>query len=50
MALPPILVLGTFIGFPIGLAFLFSIGFTGGLNEVLSIIGQDVRGRDGKFR
>jgi ABC-type spermidine/putrescine transport system permease subunit I len=49
MALPPILVLGTFIGFPIGLAFLFSIGFTGGLNEVLSIIGQDVRGRDGKL-
>lgn len=49
MALPPILVLGTFIGFPIGLAFLFSVGFTGGLNEVLSIIGQDVRGRDGEL-
>ena len=49
MALPPILVLGTFIGLPIGLAFFLSIGYTGGLNEVISIIGQDVRARDGKL-
>jgi len=49
MALPPILVLGIFIGLPIGLAFFLSIGYTGGLNEVISIIGQDVRGRDGKL-
>ena len=49
MALPPILVLGIFIGFPIVLAFLLSIGYTGGLNEVISIIGQDVRARDGKL-
>ena len=49
MALPPILVLGTFIGLPIGLAFFLSLGYTGGLNEVISIIGQDVRARDGKL-
>ena len=49
MALPPILVLGVFIGFPIVLAFFLSIGYTGGLNEVISIIGQDVRARDGKL-
>ena len=49
MALPPILVLGLFIGFPIGLAFFLSIGYTGGLNEIISIIGQDVRSREGKL-
>lgn len=42
MALPPVLVLLTFVGFPIILAFAFSLGHTGGLNQVLSIIGQDI--------
>jgi len=42
MALPPVLVLLTFVGFPIILAFAFSLGHTGGLNLVLSIIGQDI--------
>ena len=41
--------LGLFIGFPIGLAFFLSIGYTGGLNEIISIIGQDVRSREGKL-
>ncbi len=42
MALPPVLVLLTFVGFPIILAFAFSLGHTGGLNQVLSLIGQDI--------
>ena len=44
-----VLLCAIFIGFPIGLAFFLSIGYTGGLNEIISIIGQDVRSREGKL-
>ena len=42
MALPPVLVIILFVGLPILVAFAFSIGYTGGPNEVISIIGQDI--------
>ena len=42
MALPPVLVVLCFVGVPIFIAFSFSLGFTGGPNEVISIIGQDI--------
>ena len=42
MALPPVLVIILFVGLPIIVAFAFSIGYTGGPNRVISIIGQDV--------
>lgn len=42
MALPPILLILLFVGFPIVLAFAFSVGFTGGLNRTISVIGQNV--------
>ena len=42
MALPPVLVVILFVGLPILVAFLFSIGYTSGPNRVISIIGQDV--------
>lgn len=42
LSAPPVLVLLGFVGFPILLAFAFSLGHTGGLNEVISIIGQEV--------
>lgn len=42
MALPPVLVVIFFVGLPIFIAFLFSIGYTSGPNRVISIIGQDV--------
>jgi ABC-type spermidine/putrescine transport system permease subunit I len=42
MALPPVLVIILFVGVPIFVAFIFSIGYTGGPNRVISIIGQDV--------
>jgi len=42
MALPPILLIMGVVGLPILLAFAFSLGFTGGLNSVVSIIGLDV--------
>ena len=42
MALPPVLVVILFVGLPIFVAFLFSIGYTSGPNRVISIIGQDV--------
>ena len=42
MALPPVLVIIVFVGLPIFVAFIFSIGFTGGPNRVISIIGQDI--------
>ena len=46
MSLPPVLVLLTFVGFPIVLAFAFSLGHTGGLNEIISIIGQEIYPKD----
>ena len=42
MALPPVLVVILFVGVPIFVAFIFSIGYTGGPNRVISIIGQDI--------
>ncbi|MEA5456293.1 sugar ABC transporter permease [Sinomonas sp. JGH33] len=42
MALPPILLIALFIGVPIVLAFGFSLGFTGGLNHTIALIGQNV--------
>lgn len=42
MALPPILLILLFVGFPIVLAFAFSIGFTGGLNRTIAAIGLNV--------
>ena len=42
MALPPILVILTFVGFPIYTALTFSLGHTGGFNEIPALIGQDV--------
>ena len=42
MALPPVLVVILFVGLPIFVAFIFSIGYTGGPNRVISIIGQDI--------
>ena len=53
MALPPLLVVFCFVGFPILVAFTFSLGFTSGLNRVLSIIGQEIHEKDnwwGTFR
>jgi ABC-type spermidine/putrescine transport system permease subunit I len=42
MALPPIVLILAFVGFPITLALAFSLGFTGGLNSVVSSIGLNV--------
>ncbi|WP_334172969.1 ABC transporter permease, partial [Sinomonas sp.] len=42
MALPPIALIALFIGLPIVLAFGFSLGFTGGLNRTIAVIGQNV--------
>ncbi|MEO8829953.1 ABC transporter permease subunit [Lapillicoccus sp.] len=42
MALPPILLILFFVGFPIALALAFTLGFTGGLNSVVSTIGLNV--------
>ncbi len=42
MALPPVLVIIFFVGVPIFVAFIFSIGYTGGPNRVISILGQDI--------
>lgn len=42
MALPPIVLVALFVGFPVVVAFGFSLGFTGGLNQIVSMIGQHV--------
>jgi ABC-type sugar transport system permease subunit len=42
MALPPIIFISVFVGFPIVLAFGFSIGLVGGLNSTAALIGQGV--------
>ena len=49
MALPPILLVVTFVGFPIVLAVGFSLGFNGGLNSVAASIGLNVHGADNWF-
>lgn len=46
MALPPILLILIFVGFPIILAVGFSLGFTGGLNSVAATIGLNVHSAD----
>lgn len=46
MALPPILLIALFVGFPIVLAFGFSIGLNGGLNRTIATIGQNVHESD----
>ncbi len=42
LALPPIIFISVFVGFPILLAFGFSIGLVGGLNSTVALIGQGV--------
>lgn len=42
LALPPILVVLLFVGFPVVLAFGLSLGFTGGLNTIVAMIGLNV--------
>ena len=46
MALPPILLILFFVGFPIVLALGFTLGFTGGLNSVVSTIGLNIHHAD----
>lgn len=46
MALPPILVILAFVGFPIYTALTFSLGHTGGFNEIPALIGQDIVQKD----
>jgi len=46
MSLPPVLILLGFIGFPILLAFSFSLGHTSGPNEIISLIGQEIYEKD----
>ena len=46
MALPPIVLIVLFVGFPIVLAVAFSLGFTGGLNSVVATIGLNVHHAD----
>lgn len=42
MASPPIIVLVLFVGIPVVLAVLFSLGYTGGLNQIAAQIGMNV--------
>ncbi len=42
LALPPVLLILFFIGLPIILALAFIFGFTGGLNKIIAIIGQEI--------
>ncbi|MCI1660075.1 ABC transporter permease [Bifidobacterium psychraerophilum] len=42
MAMPPIVVLVLFVGAPVVLAILFSLGYTGGLNQIAAEIGTNV--------
>lgn len=42
MALPPILIVLFFVGVPVVVALAFSLGFTGGLNEIVALVGQNV--------
>ncbi|MEO7587407.1 MAG: ABC transporter permease subunit [Arachnia sp.] len=46
MALPPILLVLCFVGLPVVVAFLFTLGFTGGLNEIIALVGQNVHKAD----
>jgi len=50
MALPPVLLVLAIVGVPIVTAALFSLGRTDGLNQVISMIGQNVhKPADGEF-
>jgi ABC-type spermidine/putrescine transport system permease subunit I len=42
MALPPVLVITCFVGIPILIAAGLSLGFTGGPNRVIALIGQEI--------
>ena len=46
MALPPVLLVVGFVGLPILVGFTFSLGFTGGPNRVVSLIGQQIHTKD----
>ncbi|MFE6996904.1 ABC transporter permease [Microbacterium sp. NPDC057659] len=46
MALPPILIVLLFVGVPVVVALAFTLGFTGGLNEIVSLVGQNVHSAD----
>jgi len=46
MSLPPVLVLLCFVGAPILIAFAFSLGHTGGLNQIISLVGQEIYTKD----
>lgn len=46
MALPPILLVVLFVGLPVIAALAFSLGFTGGLNEIVAKIGLNVHEAD----
>jgi ABC-type spermidine/putrescine transport system permease subunit I len=46
MALPPILIVLLFVGVPVISALAFSLGFTGGLNSIVSMIGLNVHKAD----
>ena len=46
MALPPILLVVVFVGLPVITALAFSLGFTGGLNEIVAKIGLNVHAAD----
>ncbi|MGB4135255.1 MAG: sugar ABC transporter permease, partial [Microbacterium sp.] len=46
MALPPILLVLLFVGVPVVVALGFTLGFTGGLNEIVSLVGQNVHKAD----
>jgi len=46
MALPPILLVLLFVGVPVIAALAFSLGFTGGLNSIVSMIGLNVHKAD----
>lgn len=47
LALPPVAFIALFAGLPIALAFAFTLGYGGGLNEITALIGQDVYLADG---
>ena len=41
MALPPLLVIAAFVGFPVVTAILYTLGHTGGTNSIIAAIGQN---------
>ena len=49
MALPPVVIIALFVGFPVLLAIGFSFGMTGGLNSTSAAIGQNVHEADDRL-